>query len=47
MVFEFAKDRPIAMAIGGGYARPIQLTVEAHVNTFKVAREWSNNSYKT
>jgi acetoin utilization deacetylase AcuC-like enzyme len=42
LVFEFAqrKNRPIAMAIGGGYASPIELTVEAHVNTFKVARKF-------
>lgn len=41
MVFEFAKRKkvPLAMAIGGGYAKPIELTVKAHVNTFKVARE--------
>jgi acetoin utilization deacetylase AcuC-like enzyme len=38
MIFEFAKDRPIALAIGGGYAKPIELTVQAHVNTFKVAK---------
>ncbi|HXH30130.1 MAG TPA: histone deacetylase [Bacteriovoracaceae bacterium] len=40
MVFEFAKEKglPVAMAIGGGYADPIELTVEAHVNTFKMAK---------
>lgn len=38
MVFNFAKGKPLAMAIGGGYAKPIELTVQAHVNTFKVAR---------
>ena len=38
MVFEFAKGKPLAMAIGGGYAKPIELTVKAHVNTFKVAK---------
>jgi acetoin utilization deacetylase AcuC-like enzyme len=38
MVFEFAKGKPLAMAIGGGYAKPIELTVRAHVNTFKVAK---------
>lgn len=37
MVFEFAKNKPIAMAIGGGYAKPIELTIQAHVNTFKTA----------
>lgn len=40
MVFEFAQGKPIAMATGGGYAKPIELTVEAHANTFKVAREF-------
>ncbi len=39
MVFEFAKEKPVAMAIGGGYAKPIELTVQAHLNTFKTARQ--------
>jgi acetoin utilization deacetylase AcuC-like enzyme len=39
MVFEFSRAKPLAMAIGGGYARPIELTVQAHANTFKVAKE--------
>jgi acetoin utilization deacetylase AcuC-like enzyme len=41
-IFEFAKrkKKPLAMAIGGGYAKPIELTVEAHVNTFKTARRY-------
>jgi acetoin utilization deacetylase AcuC-like enzyme len=41
MVFEFAKklNLPIAMAMGGGYAKPIELTIKAHVNTYKIARE--------
>lgn len=39
MIFDFARGRPVAMAIGGGYARPIELTVQAHVNTFKIARQ--------
>lgn len=40
MVFRWAKERglPVAMGIGGGYAKPIELTVEAHVNTFRAAR---------
>jgi acetoin utilization deacetylase AcuC-like enzyme len=39
-VFEFArlKNLPIAMAIGGGYARPIHHTIQAHVGTFEMAR---------
>lgn len=40
MVFEFARGKPLVMAIGGGYANPIDLTVEAHVNTFKVAKSF-------
>lgn len=40
MVFEFSRELPIAMAIGGGYSNPITLTVEAHANTFKVARDF-------
>lgn len=40
MVFEYVKNKPVAMAIGGGYADPIELTVEAHVNTFKEAKAW-------
>jgi acetoin utilization deacetylase AcuC-like enzyme len=40
MVFEFAKKNklPLALAIGGGYASPIHLTVNAHINTFKAAK---------
>lgn len=40
MVFDFTRGKPMAMAIGGGYSSPIELTVEAHVNTFKVARSF-------
>ncbi len=40
MIFEFAQKRPLAMAIGGGYAKPIDLTIKAHVNTFEVARSF-------
>lgn len=39
MIFDFARGKPVAMAIGGGYASPIELTVRAHVNTFKVLKE--------
>jgi acetoin utilization deacetylase AcuC-like enzyme len=40
LVFETFKGRgvPVSIAIGGGYARPIDLTVEAYANTFRVAR---------
>jgi acetoin utilization deacetylase AcuC-like enzyme len=30
---------PVSIVIGGGYANPIDLTVEAYANTFRVARE--------
>jgi len=30
---------PVVITVGGGYAEPIQLTVEAHANTFRAARE--------
>lgn len=39
LVFEFARGVPLAMATGGGYANPIELTVTAHANTFQVAKE--------
>jgi acetoin utilization deacetylase AcuC-like enzyme len=39
-VLEFAKARrlPVAIAIGGGYAEPIEVTVEAYLATFRAAR---------
>lgn len=41
MIFEFAKktNTPLAMAIGGGYSKPVDLTVRAYANTFVTARE--------
>ena len=30
---------PLAITLGGGYAEPIELTVEAHANTFQTAAE--------
>jgi acetoin utilization deacetylase AcuC-like enzyme len=30
---------PVSLALGGGYAKPIDLTVEAHVGTYKVVKE--------
>jgi acetoin utilization deacetylase AcuC-like enzyme len=30
---------PVSLALGGGYAKPIGLTVEAHVGTYRVVRE--------
>lgn len=34
-----ANKLPIAITLGGGYSRPIELTAEAHANTFRVAAE--------
>jgi acetoin utilization deacetylase AcuC-like enzyme len=34
-----AQEAPLAITIGGGYSEPIELTAEAHANTFRVARE--------
>jgi acetoin utilization deacetylase AcuC-like enzyme len=44
LVFEFAKKRslPVAMAIGGGYSKPIEQTVEAYVGTFLEAKRVFN-----
>jgi acetoin utilization deacetylase AcuC-like enzyme len=41
MVFETFKrcNVPLSIAIGGGYADPIALTVEGYANTFRAARE--------
>lgn len=33
-----AQGVPVSMAIGGGYAEPIELSVEAYANTYKVAK---------
>ncbi|MFN3385615.1 MAG: histone deacetylase [Candidatus Thermochlorobacter sp.] len=30
---------PVSLALGGGYAKPIELTIEAHVGTYKAVRE--------
>lgn len=39
-VLRFARDRqiPISLALGGGYAKPIELSVEAYANTYRVAK---------
>ncbi|MCW5981508.1 MAG: histone deacetylase [Bryobacteraceae bacterium] len=41
MVMEQCRYRriPLAITLGGGYADPIELTAQAHANTFRVARE--------
>jgi acetoin utilization deacetylase AcuC-like enzyme len=41
MVLKFARDRqiPISLALGGGYASPIELSVQAYANTYVVCKE--------
>jgi acetoin utilization deacetylase AcuC-like enzyme len=41
MVFEMCRRRgiPVSIAIGGGYAVPIEASVAAYANTFRVARD--------
>jgi len=34
-----SRDVPVVITLGGGYAEPIERTVEAHANTFRVAAE--------
>ncbi|HTB10482.1 MAG TPA: histone deacetylase [Bryobacteraceae bacterium] len=35
----FEKKIPLVVTLGGGYSKPIELTAEAHANTFRVAAE--------
>ncbi len=41
LVLQAGKENgvPLAITLGGGYAQPIRKTVEAHLNTFRIARE--------
>jgi hypothetical protein len=41
MVFEAVRTRavPIVLTLGGGYARPIDLSALAHAGTYREARE--------
>jgi acetoin utilization deacetylase AcuC-like enzyme len=41
MVLSACKLRqiPVALAMGGGYSRPIQITVDAHIQTYRIAVE--------
>jgi acetoin utilization deacetylase AcuC-like enzyme len=41
-VFSLAKQRdiPLAMTLGGGYAKPIEDSIEAHLNTYREAHGW-------
>ena len=40
-VLKKAKDLkiPVSLALGGGYAHPIELSVQAYANTYRVVRE--------
>lgn len=40
-VLSFAKSNeiPISLALGGGYAKPIELSVQAYANTYRVAKK--------
>ena len=41
LVLEFASSRniPVSLALGGGYAKPIELSVKAYANTYRVVRQ--------
>ena len=41
LVLSACKTRkiPVSMGIGGGYSDPIETSVEAYVNTYRVARD--------
>lgn len=45
-VLTFASERkiPVSLALGGGYAKPIELSVEAYANTYRVAKDIYPNS---
>jgi acetoin utilization deacetylase AcuC-like enzyme len=40
MVFEWAQREgiPVSLALGGGYSKPIEHTVDAHVQTYQIAK---------
>lgn len=40
MIFKFANNTPLSMALGGGYSNPIDQTVKACVNCYRVAKEF-------
>lgn len=44
MVLSFSKSKsiPVSLALGGGYARPIELSVEAYANTYRIAKKIYN-----
>jgi acetoin utilization deacetylase AcuC-like enzyme len=40
----FGNRLPLVITLGGGYSKPIELTAEAHANTFRVAAEIYGNA---
>ncbi len=42
LVYQFASDLdvPLVLTLGGGYSDPIELTVEAHAQSFRIAAEF-------
>jgi acetoin utilization deacetylase AcuC-like enzyme len=42
IVFEYCKrlNIPIAVTMGGGYSKDIKIIIEAHANTFRLAKHW-------
>jgi acetoin utilization deacetylase AcuC-like enzyme len=49
MVFRACRQHgiPISIAMGGGYAKPIERTVEAHIQTYKILRTIYDTSDKS
>lgn len=46
IILQYAFDNhiPISLALGGGYAKPIELSVNAYANTYRVAKNiWKPN----
>ena len=45
IILQYAFDNhiPISLALGGGYAKPIELSVEAYANTYRVAKKIYGN----
>ena len=33
------REVPVALTLGGGYAQPLEASIEAHVNTWRAARQ--------
>lgn len=46
MVLEACREAgvPVTLTLGGGYARPIDLTVQAHAQTYRIAKEFERQT---